>query len=137
MSILTAALFNHLAGDGPLTAMLTDYKSGPGIFTIDPVPGDAVLPYIVTAGEVTQTPWDTKNTRGRFILRDVRIYAPADGSVVLVEAIAERVRSLLHRQTLTIAGFKWIISDVSGPIVADEPGVYGRILTLSLKAQEE
>jgi hypothetical protein len=139
MSILTATIFDILASDAPLVAMLSEYQGAPAIFTTDPVPGDkeVKLPYIVTAGEVSQSPWDTKNTRGRQLIRDVRFYAPADGSAVLIEAMVERGRALLHRQPLVINGFKWVISDCGGPIVADESGAYGRILSLSLKAQEE
>jgi len=139
--MLTQAIYDRLAGDGELGGMLADYNGSPAIFTTEPAPGDAVLPYIVTAGEVAQAPFDTKTSLGRNVLRDVRCYAPGEGSAVLVEAIAERVRFLLHRQPLSIAGFDWVISDVAGPIAADEggggsPDVYGRILTLSLMAQE-
>ena len=136
MSILTQAIFNRLAGDMTLTGMLATYNGEPAIFTTDPAPGDAVLPYIVTAGEVSQSPWDTKTTRGRSLIRDVRFYAEADGSVILIESMVERGRALLHRQPLTISGFTWVISNAAGPIVADEPGAYGRILSLSLIAQE-
>lgn len=137
MSILTAALYIKLAADATLVGMLATYNGEPGIFTTDPVPGDAVLPYIVTAGEVTQFPWDTKLSRGRGLIRDIRCYGEDTGSVIEIESIAERVRAILHRQPITIAGFQWVISDCSGPIVADESGVYGRILSLSLWAQEE
>jgi len=137
MSILTEAIYNRLAGDITLAIMLSQYRGQPAIFTIDPAPGDAALPYIVTAGEASQSPWDTKLTRGRNLVRDVRCYAEADGSVVTIEAIAERVRYLLHRQALTIGSFEWVISDCGGPIVADESGIYGRIISLSLMAQEE
>lgn len=136
MSILTVTIFDRLAGDSILTGMLSVYKGLPAIFTTDPAPGGAILPYIVTAGEATQSPWDTKTSRGRSLIRDVRCYAKADGSVVLIEAIAERVRALLHRQALTISGYQWIISDCGGPIAADEPGSYARIISLSLTAQE-
>jgi hypothetical protein len=137
MSILTAAIYDRLSNDPALVAMLATYGGGPAIFTVDPAPGDAELPYIVTAGEVAQAPADTKTTRGRSLIRDVRCYADADGSAVVVEAIAERVRALLHRQALTIAGYRWIISNCSGPLVADEKDAYGRIISLSLTAQEE
>jgi hypothetical protein len=137
MSILTAALHERLAGDATLTGMLAVYQGSPAVFTVDPAPGDALLPYIVTAGEVAQTADDTKTSRGRTILRDVRCYAEADGSAVVIEAIAERVRELLHRQALDIPGYRWILSDCAGPVVADELDAYGRIVTLSLTAQEE
>lgn len=136
MSILTASIYDCLAGDAILKAMLATYKGLPAIFTTDPAPGDTGLPYIVTAGEVTQVPFDTKTTQGRNLMRDVRCYAKADGSVVLIETIAEYVYRLLHRKTLSISGYKWIISNCSGPIVADEKDYYGRIISLSLKAQE-
>ena len=133
---LAAALYDTLSVDGTLAGMLTDYNGSPAIFTSHPAPGDAELPYIVTAGEVSHLPFDTKTTRGRDLIRDVRCYAEADGSVVVVEAIAERVRDLLHRQALVISGFDWIISNCSGPLAADEGDAYGRIISLSLKAQE-
>lgn len=136
MSILTQAIYDHLAADGILVALLSSYKGEPAIFTIDPAPGDASTPYVVTAGEIVQTPFDSKTTRGRSLVRDVRIYDEASGSAIVIEAIAERVRLLLHRQPLSIGGYEWIISDCGGPIVADERDYYGRIISLSLTAEE-
>lgn len=137
MSILTAAIYDKLAADATLAALLAEYEGSPAIFTTDPAPGDAALPYIVTAGEVSQVPFDTKTTRGRDLVRDVRCYAEVDGSAVVIEAIAERVRALLHRQTLVINNFRWILSNVTGPIAADEPDAYGRVISVSLTAQED
>ena len=134
--MFTQAIYDKLANDGTLTALLATYNGSPAIFTIDPAPGDAELPYIVTAGAVVQLPFDTKTSRGRDLLRDVRCYAAADGSAVVVEAMAERVRALLHRQPLVISGFDWILSNCTGPIAADETDAYGRIITVSLLAQE-
>jgi hypothetical protein len=138
MSILTAAIYDLLSNDAILKAMLTTYKGSPAIFTVDPAPEENFSgAYIVTAGEVVDNPFDSKTTQGRDLVRDVRCYAPADGSVVTIEAVAERVRALLHRQALTIDGYHWILSDCAGPVVADEQDAYGRIISLSLKAQKE
>ena len=133
---LAAAIYDRLSSDSTLTAMLATYEGHPAIFTAQP-PGNAILPYIVTAGDVVHLSWDTKTTRGREVVRDVRCYAPANGSAVVVEAIAERVRDLLHRGPLQIDGFRWVLSSVSGPIVADERDAYGRIVSVNLKAQED
>jgi len=130
MSILTQALYDRLSMDPALAGLLATYRGGPAVFTTDPAPGDAGMPLVVTAGEVTQTPWDTKSTRGRQIYRDVRCYTDADGSAVLVEAMAERVQALLHRYELSIAGYNVIVAEVSGPTVADEQNAYGRILSV-------
>jgi hypothetical protein len=136
MSILTGAIYDVLAGDATLTALLATYSGNPAIFTSDPAPGDAELPYIVTAGEFSQSPFDTKTTLGRDLRRDVRCYADAKGSAVNVEAIAERVRALLHRQVMVLPGFVWILGECSGPIVADEPDAYARIVSVRLIVEE-
>lgn len=137
MSALTAAIYDRLAGDPELVAMLATYRGEPAVFTTDPAPGDATLPFIVTAGHVVDTSFDTKTTLGREIWRDVRCYAEADGSAALIESIAERVRALLHRQPLTIEGFGVWLSECSGPIASDDTEAYGRIVTVRLVMQME
>lgn len=136
MSATSAAFEDRLKGDGTLAGLLNTYGGQPAVFTTDPAPGDAELPYIVTAGEVSVAPFDTKLTRGRTITRDIRCYDAADGSAVTVEAIAERARALFHRQELAIAGFNWIWAECSGPIVADERDAYGRIVTVRMTVEE-
>ena len=134
--MLTQAIYDRLAADATLTGMLATYKGEPAIFTTEPAPGDASLPYIITAGNVAAAPFDTKTTRGRTIVRDVRCYAAASGSAATVEAIAERVRTLLHRRALEIPGFVWIWAECSGPIAADEQDAYGRIVTVRMTIEE-
>ena len=120
MNALTQGIYDYLAGDPTLIGMLASYEGAPAIFTIDPVPGDAVLPYLVSAGDVTDTSFDTKLDRGRRIWRDVRCYATADGDSMPVEQIAERVRALLHRHILTVAGYGVLVAECSGPIASNE-----------------
>ena len=136
MSILTQAIYDKLSADATLVALLADYRGGPAIFTTDPPPGDATLPYIVSAGDVTQVPFDTKTTLGREVFRDVRCYAEADGSAVVVEEIAERVRELLHRQALVVTGFVWFLAECTGPWTADDDDAYGRIVTIRTMVEE-
>ena len=128
--MLTAAIDARLRGDATLVAMLADYNGQAALFTTDPAPANAIMPYIVTAGEVSDRAYDTKTTLGRELRRDVRCYAPIAGSVVTIEAIAERVRALLHRQVLSVSGYDVWLAECSGPIVADEPDAYGRIVTV-------
>lgn len=133
---LTAALYDRLAGDATLTALLATYRGEPAIFTVDPAPPDAALPYIVTAGSVVDNAWDTKTTRGRQVWRDVRCYAPATGSSVTVEAIAERVRALLHRHYLEVDDHVTYLAETAGPIASGDTEAYGRIVTVRLTIGE-
>lgn len=136
MMDLTKALYDCLTGDAALVALVSTYRGAPAIFTTDPAPGDAELPYIVTAGQVSAAPADTKTGCGRQVWRDVRCYAPADGSAITVEAVAERVRALLHRVPLAVTGHRVVVAECSGPIAADEPDAYGRIVTVRIIMME-
>lgn len=136
MLALTEAVYNRMVGDGTLTALLATYRDEPAVFTTDPAPGDAALPFIVSAGQWSDSPNDTKTTRGRDVFRDVRCYADRDGSVDVVEAIAERVRTLFHRYSLFIEGFGVVVARCTGPVSADEQDVYGRIVTVEWVLQE-
>lgn len=129
-------MYDVLAGDATLTGILGTYEGKPAIFTVDPAPGDAVLPYIVASTVPVQTSFDTKVTRGRNVWIDIRCYSGATGSAVGVEAIAERVRHLLHREPLLLDDHIWLWSECTGPVSADESDAYGRIVTLKVTAEE-
>ncbi|ADU50169.1 hypothetical protein Tmar_0044 [Thermaerobacter marianensis DSM 12885] len=139
MAALTQALYDRLAGDTELRTMLGTYKGQPAIFTAPP-PGDAgeaAYPMIVTLGAVSDTPDDTKTSRGREVQRDITCYTLADGSMSQVEAIAERVRQLLHRQPLAVDGYHVWLAEVNGPILAEtDDTVYGLTLTVRLRMEE-
>lgn len=139
MGALSQAFYDRLRGDGTLTAMLATYEGAPAVFTTDPAPPDAVLPYIVTAGEFAIEPFDTKTLEGRTVYRDIRCYAAEDGSATLIEDIAERVRALFHRYALPVAGFSTVLCNVSGPTVApdDDETVTGRLVSVRLVLQED
>ena len=132
MNALTQGIYDYLSSDPPLVGMLASYEGAPAIFTIDPVPGDAVLPYLVSSGDVADTSFDTKLDLGRRIWRDVRYYATADGDSIPVEQIAERVRRLLHRHSLVVDGYGVLVAECSGPRAANEQDVYRRIVTVKL-----
>ena len=139
MDALTQAIYNLLAGDATLAALLATYGEygGAAVFTTDPPPGDATMPYVVTAGDVVDTAFDTKLMRGRQIWRDIRCYTAAGGGSETVERIAERVRELLHRTPFAADGWNVHIVDCAGPVAADEPGAYGRIVTAKITMMEE
>jgi len=130
------AVYDTLTGDATLKTLVATYKTKPAVFTIDPAPGDAVLPYIVATTVPVANPFDSKTSRGRSVWVDVRCYAAANGSSLAVEAIAERVRLLLHRAPLLIADHIWLWSECSGPISADEEKAYARIVTVKIVAEE-
>jgi len=132
----TQAIYDVMNDDATLTALLSTFNSVAAIFTTDPAPKGVNFPYIVSAGEVADVPFDTKSTDGREFTRDIRCYdGNNSGSAVNIETIAERVRTLFHRQQFTITGFGVIITTASGPIARDEEDVFGRIVTISVTAQ--
>ena len=131
------AIYDTLSDDTTLTALLSTYEGEPAIFTVDPAPGDASLPFIVIGPILDQAPFDTKTSRGRSARVDVRCYAAATGSSADIEAISEQVRTLLHRESLLIDDHAWLWSSCYGPISADEEDVYGRIITVQVTAEAD
>ena len=133
MSVFTQAIYNRLVSDLSLISRLASYKGQPAVFTIDPVPANAVLPYVVVSGPTSDVPFDTKTTEGREMLVDVRCYTDDNGSKALVEDIAERVRELFHRQKINVTGYDNLITVCNGPIFMTEDGAYGMIVTIRFK----
>ena len=138
MSVFTQAIYDRLANDATLIALLSDYNGSPAIFTVMPIPEDVDLPYIITEGEVSNIPFDTKNSSGREIYRDIRCYTEADGSAVTVETIAERIRTLFHNHELVVSGYDnaMLCEAESLSVAPFEDGVYGRIVTVRFIAME-
>jgi len=132
MNAVNQAIYDRLTTDVTLSALLALYGGSPAVFTTDPPPGDAALPYLVTPGEIARGPADTKTTYGVDLRQDVRCYAEVTGSNLVIAAIAERVYWLFHRQPLVIPGYGVWLTVCSGPLVADEPQAYGRIVTVRL-----
>lgn len=135
MKEVTKAIFDRLNGDATLTGGLAAYPAAAGtkaIFSRRPVPPDAVPPWVVIQ-EVSGIPFDTKTSRGRDLLYDVSVFADATGSIVTVEDLVERCRTLLHRHLLSVAGWTTIIADVTGPVEAPtDETLYGRTISLRL-----
>jgi hypothetical protein len=135
---LTKALHDRLIGDATLAALLGRYDPPgsttevPCVFASDPVPEEAPTPFVVISGEISQEPVLDSNTieYGSEIIYDIRCYADQDGSLIPIETIAARVRTLFHRQPLTVPGFTAVDVRVSGPIVDNQTDLFGRILSV-------
>lgn len=130
MSVFTQAIYNRLISDTTLTAKLATYKGLPAVFTIEPIPEDAELPYIVISNPISDIPFDTKTTLGREMVIDVRCYTNDTGSKVAVEDIAERVRELFHRQRIDVNGYANLIANCDGMYFTLEDGAYGIVVTI-------
>ena len=73
MSVFTKGIYDRLYNDPILRSKINTYNSEPAIFTVEPVPGNARLPYIVVSGPVSDVPFDTKTTLGE-ANGDIRCY---------------------------------------------------------------
>lgn len=127
---LSASLYARMVADEPLAALLAVYDGKPAVFTIDPPPEDAVLPYVITPGELATNPFDTKDLRGLELFQDVRCYTARTGSAIDVDAIAARVRAMFHRQPIAVDGRQSLLTSVTGPRIAPDDDAYGRLLTV-------
>lgn len=133
MSAITQAVYSRMAGDATLTGMLATFAGLPCIFSTDPVPPQAPRPYIDCSQILTDMWIANKTNDSRDHWRDVIMTADATGDATLIEAIAERVRTLFNRQLLTVGGYVNYIAMVTGPVnQPSDPTLYARRLTVKL-----
>lgn len=129
---LSTTIHARLAADPTLVALLSTYRGQPAVVVgdEDTLPEDIICPFVIIAGPTYVEPDDAKNADGRETEITIRVYTDATGSTVAVEAIAERVRALLHRLPHGLADGAWM-ARVSGPVVAPtDSTLYGRELVV-------
>lgn len=132
MDPLTVAVYQRLVTDGTLTGLLATYEDGPAVFTDDRVPPDAVMPYVVSAGNVAEEIFETKTAVGRRPTRDIGVYVP-HRETATVEQAAWRIRELFHRHRLDVSGFRTVTAAVSGPIRISAEDYDARVLTVRFR----
>lgn len=136
MTPLYDAVYDRLAGSAALTDLLSTYKDdegwdSPAIFMDTPVPRRAVRPWVATIGAIATDAFDTKDRNGMDLEVDFLAATDRVGSAAPVDAIAELVRSLLHRAYLDVAGYQVLIAKARPPIVApSDETVTARIVHL-------
>ena len=140
---ITQAVYDKLSQDATLVALLATYPTGspqnPAIFTAWPIPPDATRPYVYSRGSVSDVHFDEINTNlGRDIIRDVTCIADNTGSDAAIETIAERIRTILHRQPLTVPNGTHVMSQcIGGPSVAEtDDSLTGRQLSIRIVTME-
>lgn len=142
MSVITQAVYTRLSQDAELTTLLSVYNGRPAIFTQEDVPGNAIYPYVVSAGEITNVPWYTKDSFGEDVMRDIRCYDAATKGSVLIETIADRIKTLFRPETPLEfpvgSRRKAVVSEARGPIVAPtDQTTQGRVVTIRLLLTED
>ena len=131
----TTAIFDLMAGDSILVALLAPFDGEPGIFTMKVVPPDAKRPYIWSYGDITNIENSTKDIPGVEVTRDIFIVADETGDEDLVMTIANRVRDIFHRAKLSI-GVQNSITIASGPRVTETgDDVTARVVTVNFVYQ--
>jgi hypothetical protein len=143
MMDITQAVYDKLSQDATLVALLASYPTGspqnPAIFTGWPIPPDATRPYVFSRGAVADVHFDEINTNlGRDTIRDITAIADNTGSDSAIEAIAERIRAVMHRQPLTVPGGTHVMSQcIAGPFVAEtDDSLTGRQLSIRIVTME-
>lgn len=125
---LSTATYTRLAADVTLTAMLATYRGNAAVIVgdEDTLPEDIATPFVAIEGPSYDEPDDTKEDDGREIEIVIRAFADATGSTLVIDGIAERIRTLLHRAPTGLLPGAYI-ARCSGPRVAPtDPSLYGR-----------
>lgn len=113
------------------------------VFVQEPVPGEALRPYVAVSPPMSAARFDSKTRIGVEWYLDVGIYCDNTGSVTQINALADRVFKLLRytgQAVLDIDGHDVVICLPNRPIEAPtDETLTGRIISLQVTAtaQEE
>lgn len=140
MGVVNKGIYERMALDTQLVNLLATYNGEPAIFLIHPIPTDVDYPFVTAFEDISLgEPFDSKNSLGRVVNRQVRAYTRNTGSIVFMDDIVERLRFLFHRQhdNISIDGYRVIIANVFGPrqLPTDER-IYGVELQVNLTIEQ-
>ena len=126
---LRGAIFQKLISNENITNNVSEYLGYPSIFTVEPIPTDVELPYVIVS-QVSEVPNETKTKDGRSILIDIRIYTNEDGNISLIENLVEEIYQMFHNKEISTNDFENYLLRVVEISNADEEKVYGRIVSI-------
>ncbi len=136
MDETTQASFDVMDADTLLVSLLSQFDGEPAIFTMKEVPPDAARPYIWSYADIINTPFESKDLRGRDVTRDIWVVADDVGDEDLVMNIANRVQLIFHRTVMSI-GIGNMRTIASGPRVGESgDDITARIVTVSFVYQQ-
>ena len=126
---LRGAIFQKLIANGNITSNVSEYLNYPAIFTVEPIPTDVNLPYIIVS-QVSEVPNDTKTSDGRELLVDIRIYTQRNGNLNVLESLTEEVYQEFHNEIVVVDNFQNYLLRVVDIVNSDEEEAYGRIVSI-------
>lgn len=129
---LRAAIIANAA----ITAKLGKYQGAPSVHTRRPVPVDAGFPMITVGPIITRSDEDGINSHRPIVVIDVNTYGEAAAHYRDVEAVADMIYAMFHRQRpITVAGYSVTQITATGPspAPADDDQHVGRRVTLTIR----
>lgn len=119
-----------------ITAKLGKYQGAPSVHTRRPVPVDAGYPMITVGPIITRSDEDLINGYRPIVVIDVNTYGEAGAHYRDVEAVADMIYAMFHRQraiTVTSYSVTQITASGPSPAPADDDTHIGRRVTLTIR----
>ena len=136
--MINKAFYDALNGESSITDQLDTYQFTTGaaetaaIFTSATIPKDAPR-RCIHIGQVTGSPWGTRDSKGGEVLVDVTCWGDNVLSDKALETLAWDVQYFLTRNRLTITGYHCVLHLADPPRrTEDDDGFPGYIITCRL-----
>lgn len=125
-----------IIANAAITGKLGKYQGAPSVHTRRPVPVDAGFPMITVGPIITRSDEDGINSFRPVVVIDVNTYGEAVAHYRDVEAVADMIYAMFHRQLpITVSGYSVTQITASGPspAPADDDQQVGRRVTLTIR----
>ncbi|MGB3834821.1 MAG: hypothetical protein WA975_23485 [Mesorhizobium sp.] len=130
---LRAAIIANAA----ITAKLGKYQGAPSVHTRRPVPADAGYPLITVGPIITRSDEDLINGYRPIVVIDINVYGEAAAHYRDVEAVADMIYAMFHRQRRAISVTGYSVTQITAtgpsPAPADDDAHVGRRISLTLR----
>lgn len=113
---LQGALYQRLAGDSELAALLPVHRGAPAIFTARPVPADAPLPLLLIGSVTAEWPLDVQGVRLSRLELALSVFARQEVPFETLAAPLRRARALLEAAPLVWTGGRLELPSCRGPL---------------------
>ena len=127
MDALRQGIYDALVASSDVTGAVAAYRGGYAIVDGFFVPKDMEVPCIAYE-VVADRNGDTKTGRVRSISVDISVITSVNSDPAV---LAEYVRTVFHRQTITVNGWTNIVTEVTGPIQG-EYDIHSKMAVLSV-----
>lgn len=136
MRALITAIADKLRADATVVGLIGKIDGAPNIIFKRPAPAASTWPVVIVGPVISDVNADAISSVGRQIAVDISVKGRGENCDAAADA-AERIRNVLHRSKVVLAGWQTVIIICSGPVdTPAEANEVSRVVTVNVRLHQ-